>query len=158
MADFDTQDSLEFSVSDLARRAFAVVAALFGLGMMLAGVYCAFRLFDAAYSAVTAPEAFGPVVEQWTAHLGGEEPMFEAQGVRLKPRLVAVCVLGGCSLILILITMALISTGAKIVYWMGTDLDAVKRVLRHVFGPATIQVVKGPEQNPPKPLGPPQRG
>lgn len=158
MRDFESHESADVSISDIARRAFTVLAALFGLGIMLAGIYFAFSLFGAAYQAVTAPERFGPVVDQWTDHLGGEEPMLEAQGVRLKPRLVAVFVLGGCALILLWITLAVISAGARIVYWMGTDLDAVRRVLSHIFGPSTIQVVKGPQQPPPKPLsGPPRQ-
>lgn len=152
MKDFEPHESTDISISDMARKVFAILAALCGLGMMLAGIYFAFYLFGAAYQGVTAPERFGPVVDQWTQHLGGEEPMLEAQGVRLKPRLAAVFVLGGCALILLWITLAVISTGARIVYWMGTDLDAVRRVLHQIFGPSTIQVIKGPQQPEPKPL------
>jgi len=157
MTDFEPREASEFSMADAARQAFTVLAALVGLGTMLAGVYFAFKLFGAAYSAVTTPELFGPIVDQWSQHLGGDQPMFEAEGVRLSPRLGAVFVLGGCGLILLWITVAVISVGARVVYWMGTDLDAVRRVLSQVFGPSTIQVVKGPQEKPPKPLSVPPR-
>jgi hypothetical protein len=157
MKEFERHEASEVSIADMARQAFAVLAALVGLGTKLAGIYFAFKLFGAAYSALTAPELFGPIVDQWAQNLGGDQPMFEAEGVRLSPRLVAVFVLGGCGLILLWITVAVISVGAKVVYWMGTDLDAVRRVLSQVFGPATIQVVKGPQEKPPKPLSVPPR-
>jgi hypothetical protein len=135
---------------------FRVATTAFGLLLIAVGIYFACRLFGVAYSAVTAPEQFGPVVEQWAEFVSGGEPILEADGrVLLSPRLVAVGVMGGCTLLMIWITQAVITTGAKIVYWMGTDVDTVKRVLSQVFGPSVINVVKGPTEKSAAPLGKP---
>jgi hypothetical protein len=135
---------------------FHAVTTLFGLLLIVVGIYFACHLFGIAYSAVMDPEPFGPAMEHWTEYLSGGQPMLEIDDrARINPRLVAVVVLGFCMLVMIWITKAVITTGAKIVYWMGTDLDSVKRVLSHVFGPSVIDVVKGPAEKPVSPLGKP---
>ena len=154
MKQFEPDHSTVEPLAVTVRRWFPAVGALCGLAMILVGIYFAVQLFGAAYSAVTAPEPFGPVVDQWAQYLGGDQPVLEVgDEVQIGPRLLAILVLGGCTLVLLWITLAVIATGARIVYWMGTDLDAVKRVLSHLFGPSVINVVKGPDEEPPSDFG-----
>ncbi len=42
--------------------------------------------------------------------------------------------------------------GVRIVYWMGTDANAIRRVLGHIFGPSVIKVVREPNLKAPKPF------
>ena len=147
MKQFEPDESESRPLAEVLAEWFRIATTVFGLVLIGVGIYFACRIFGAAYSAVTQPEQFGPVVEQWTEFVSGGEPLMEADGrVLLSPRLVAVGVMGACTLLMIWITQAVITTGAKIVYWMGTDADAVKRVLSHVFGPSVINVVKGPTE------------
>lgn len=154
MKPFEPDQAPAEPLAVIVQRWFGPLAALAGLAMMLVGLYFAFQLFAAAYAAVTAPEPFGRVVDQWTEFLSGDGPLLDvADEVHVSPRLLTVAVLAGCTLVLLWLTLAVISTGAKIVYWMASDHDAVKRVLSHVFGPSVIKVVKGPEEPPPERLG-----
>ena len=135
---------------------FRAATTMFGLMLIAVGIYFACRLFGAAYSAVTAPEPFGPVVDQWAEYVSGGQPLLEIDNRSyINPRLIAVGVMGFCTLVMIWITKAVITTGAKIVYWMGTDVDSVKRVLSRVFGPSMINVVKGPTEKPAAPFARP---
>lgn len=135
---------------------FHAVTTLFGMILIAVGIYFACQLFSVAYSGVMDPEPLGPAMEHWTEYLSGGQPMLEIDGrSRINPRIVAVGVLGFCMLVMIWITKAVITTGAKIVYWMGSDLDSVKRVLSHVFGPTVIDVVKGPAEKPAAPFAKP---
>ena len=93
------------------------------------------------------------MVDQWTEFLGGEEPLVDVKDtVEVNPRLGAAFILAFSGLIMLWVTTAVMTVGARIIYWMGTDLDAVKRVFSHVFGPSVIEVFKGPSEKPPKPL------
>lgn len=158
MREFEPHESTEKPLGETVRQAFRILTACFGVLLMLAGLCFAFQLFGVAYAAATSPERFGGVIEQWAGFLGGNEPVLKAgQEFQVSSRLAAALVFGGSLVVLLWLTLAVISTGARIVYWMGTDLDSVKQVLSKVFGPATIQVVKAPEAKPPKPLSVPPR-
>ncbi len=146
----------ERPLTEILGQWFRVATTAFGLLLIVVGVYFACRLFGAAYSAVTAPEQFGPVVDQWAEYLSGGEPLMRINDeVLVNPRPVAVAVLGFFTLVMVWITKAVITIGAKIVYWMGSEVDSVKRVLSHVFGPSVIDVVKGPTEKSAAPLGGP---
>ena len=45
MREFDPNDSSDVPLAVTARQAFRALAAMFGLAMMLAGIYFAFQLF-----------------------------------------------------------------------------------------------------------------
>ena len=156
MKQFEPDESEGLRWAELLIPGFHAVTTLFGLVLIAVGIYFACQLFGVAYSAVMAPEPFGPAMEHWSEYLSGGQPMIEIDDqARINPRLLAVVVLAFCMLVMIWITKAVITTGAKIVYWMGTDLDSVKRVLSHVFGPSVINVVKGPTEKPAPPFGGP---
>lgn len=153
MRQFEPEKSDGLRVTELLVPGFHAVTTLFGLALIVVGIYFACRLFGVAYSAVMDPEPLGPAMEQWTEYVSGGLPMLEIDDrARINPRLIAVGVLGFCMLVMIWITKAVITTGAKIVYWMGNDLDSVKRVLSQVFGPSVIDVGKGPVEKPPSPF------
>ncbi len=144
----------QIPITEILRNWFRAMCALFGLLLILMGLYFATQLFGLAYSVVTEPDQFGPVVDKWAQFFGGDEPILDLDDgkVKVSTRLFAFLALGFAGLIMISLSLSIISTGARIVYWMGTDLDAVKRVLGSVFGPSTIQVIKDPPQKPPKPF------
>ncbi len=161
MRDDDSRDmEPQISLTEILRNWFRVMAALFGMFLILMGLYFAAQLFGVAYSAVTAPDEFGPVVEKWSEFLGGEEPIIDVNNgqLKIKPQLFAFLALGGAGLVMLWLSMSVITTGARIVYWMGTDLDAVKRVLGSVFGPSTVQVIKEPREKRPVPFDHPDPG
>ncbi len=142
------------SASEIMRSWFRVTAALFGMFLIVMGLYFANELFQLAYSAATEPDRFGPVVEKWTDFLGDDVPLVDVNNgqVTVEPRLFAFFALAAAGLVMLFVISSLITTGAKIVYWMGTDLDAVKRVLSSVFGPSVIKVVKEPNEARAKPF------
>jgi hypothetical protein len=161
MRDDDSRDmEPQIALTEILRNWFRVMAALFGMFLILMGLYFAAQLFGVAYSAVTAPDEFGPVVEKWSEFLGGEEPIIDVNNgqVKINPQLFAFLALGGAGLVMLWLSMSVITTGARIVYWMGTDLDAVKRVLGSVFGPSTVQVIKEPREKRPPPFDHPNPG
>ena len=156
MKQFEPDQSDGLPLAEILTQWFRAATTVFGLALIGVGIYFACQLFGTAYRAVTAPEPFGPVVEQWTEYVSGGEPLLEIDDrARINPRLVAVGVLGFCMLVMIWIAKAVITTGAKIVYWMGTDVDAVKRVLSRAFGPSVIDAAKGPTEKPAPPIGRP---
>ena len=153
MKQFEPDESDGHPLAEILTQWFRAATTIFGLMLIAVGIYFACRLFGAAYWAVTAPEPFGPVVDQWAEYVSGGQPLLEIDNRSyINPRLIAVGVMGFCTLVMIWITKAVITTGAKIVYWMGTDVDSVKRVLSHVFGPSVINVVKGPTEEPASPF------
>ena len=154
MKQFEPDESKDgLPLAEILAQWFHAATTVFGLILIAVGIYFACQLFGAAYSAVTAPEEFGPVVEQWSEYVSGGDPLLIIDDrAQINPRLIALIVLGFCTLVMIWITKAVITIGAKIVYWMGSDLDSVKRVLSHVFGPTVIDVVKGPTEKPSTPF------
>ena len=156
MKQFEPEKSEGPKVAELIVPGFNFVTTLFGMILIAVGIYFACHLFSAAYSAITDPTPFGPAVEQWSEYISGGEPLLKIDDrVLINPRLIAIGVLGFCTLVMIWITKAVITTGAKIVYWMGNDIDSVKRVLSHVFDPTVIDVVRGPTEKPAPPFGTP---
>ncbi len=150
MKQFEPEVSDDRPLAEMLSEWCRIATTIFGLLLIAVGIYFACRLFGTAYSAVTAPDTLGPAVEEWAEYLSGGEPLLEVDDrVLINPRLVAVGVLGFCTLVMIWTIKVVITTGAKIVYWMGTDVESVKRVLSHVFGPSVIDVVKGPREEPP---------
>ena len=148
-----TETEPQISITEILRNWFRAMAALFGIFLILMGLYFASQLFGLGYAALTNPERFGPVIDQWTEYFGGPEPIIDPQGeLAISPRVFVFVALGGIVLVMLALTTSVITTGARIVYWMGTDLDAVKRVLSSVFGPSTVQVIKSPPENRAKPF------
>lgn len=147
-------------ITEILRNWFRAMAALFGIFLILMGLYFATQLFGVAYSAVTEPDQFGPVVEKWSEFFGGQEPIIDVNNgqVKISPRLFAFFALGGAGLVMLWLALSVITTGARIIYWMGTDLDAVKRVLASAFGPSTVQIIKEPSEKRPQPFDHPNPG
>ena len=143
----------EMSASEIMRRGFQVFAALMGIVMIMLGVYFVVELFSLGYAAVTEPDRFSTVVDQWSKYIGGEEKdfVFNPQ-FKVSARLVALLGLGIWCLFMIWLCQMVITSGARIVYWMGTDANAIRRVLGHVFGPSVVKVVTEPGLEAPKPF------
>ena len=147
------QAEAEVSVSELLRRGFRVVAAMLGVVMIAMGVYFAAELFALGYAAVSEPERFSTVVDQWSDYIGGGEKAFVINPqVQISPRILAFFGLGGWVMLMIWLCHMIITAGARIVYWMGTDANAIRRVLGHIFGPSVIKVVREPGLTAPKPF------
>lgn len=143
----------ELSASEMLRQGFRVFAALMGLVMIVMGVYFAVELFSLGYAAVTNPERFSTLIDQWSKYIGGEEKdfVFNPQ-FKVSARLFALLGLGVWAIFMIKLCQMVITSGARIVYWMGTDANAIRRVLGHIFGPSVIKVVPEPELKAPKPF------
>jgi hypothetical protein len=143
----------EVSVSEMLRRVFRVVAAMLGVVMIIIGIYFAAELFSLGYAAITEPERFSTVVDRWSEYIGGDEKTFVINpSVQISPRILAFLGLGGWVVLMIWLCQMIITAGARIVYWMGTDANAIRRVLGHIFGPSVIKVVREPNLRAPRPF------
>lgn len=143
----------EISTGEMLRAGFRAVAALLGVVLILTGVYFAVELFSLGYAAVSEPDRFRTVIDRWAEFIGGEQEefVFNPQ-FKVSPRVFAFFALGGWAVFMIWLCQMVITSGARIVYWMGTDANAIRRVLGHIFGPSVIKVVREPELKAPKPF------
>jgi len=111
MKQFEPDESDGHPLAEILTQWFRAATTMFGLVLIAVGIYFACRLFGAAYWAVTAPEPFGPVVDQWAEYVSGGQPLLEIDDRSyINPRLVAVAVMGFCMLVMIWITKAVITT------------------------------------------------
>lgn len=114
-----------------------VIAAGLGVITIVIGLFYLTRIFGLVYDALHSPRDFATVFARWVDAVGGSELDINFSGDKFPAaRLLATVVLGGGMLILTWITMGITFTGAKIVSWTAGDRDAIKRILRHAFGPA----------------------
>jgi hypothetical protein len=106
-----------------------------GIAIVIAGLYCAIKVFFAIFVILNAPEQFQPLYRQWVDVIGGDALSVPIDG---KPfplaNLAAVLVLGLGVMVLAWIALAIMLTGAKIVSWTTSDREAIKRILNHAFG------------------------
>lgn len=143
----------DVSASELLRRGFRVIAALAGVVLIIMGVYFIAQLFSLGYAAATEPERFRNVIDCWAEYIGGDEKVFAINpNFQISPRLLAFFGLGVWAILMIWLCQTVITTGARLVYWMGTDANAIRRVLGHIFGPSVIKVVREPNLKAPKPF------
>lgn len=140
MAQFDMgqyghqEESFAASVEKL-RDALRVIATLIGVIAIVVGLFFAIRLFGALYSGLAKPEKFDSTIDKWEMTLGGEDMDLIIEG-RNYPfaRPLAIALLGGGTFLLVWIVLGIMITGAKIVSVTTSDMEAIKRILRHAFG------------------------
>jgi hypothetical protein len=116
--------------------ALRVAAAALGLAAIFVGLTYAIRIFGAVAGALGDPNGFQTHLETWMAAVGGESTSVELGEVTLRPaRVLALAVLGGGSLVLAWLSIAILVAGAKTLSWTLGDQEAVRRLLIHAFGP-----------------------
>ena len=132
--------------------ALRVAAAALGLAAIFVGLTYAIRIFGIVAGALGNPTWFQTHLETWMAAVGGESTSVELGDVTLRPaRVLALAVLGGGSLVLAWLSIAILVAGAKTLSWTLGDQEAVRRLLIHTFGP-------GRKPNMPTPASRDQRG
>lgn len=112
-----------------------VAASVIGLVVMVFGLTFGIRLFEAVIEGIRKPETIEAIFRKWVAVVGGEtlDLHFESVKISLAP-VMAGAAIGGAALLLCLLVIVFLSTGAKIVAWNSGEREAIKRILEHALG------------------------
>ena len=111
------------------------VGGLFGLLIIMVGLFCAIRVFGMIAEALRSPDEFGVQFEKWVEAVGGSQmDLVLGENTLHLARFVALGVVGVGTLILSGISFALIRTGAQVITTSVGDKDAVKQILAHALG------------------------
>jgi len=109
--------------------------AIIGLVAIVIGFVYAVKIFGAVYSTLDSPEGFGKILDKWAEAVSGKARVKEVVGENvLTPKIIAIVVLGGGTLILVQIAMGFMVAGVKVLSYSLSDREAVKKILRHAFG------------------------
>jgi hypothetical protein len=128
------EESFAASVEKL-RDALRVIATLIGVIAIVVGFFFAMRLFGSLYSGLTEPEKVNSTIDRWEWTLGGRELDLVIEGKHYPlARPLAIALVGGGTIVLVWIVLGIMVTGAKIVSVTASDMEAIKRILRHAFG------------------------
>jgi hypothetical protein len=123
---------------------FKLVGVLLGMVCIVIGLVFAVKIFMLVYGVLETPENMLSLLERWAEALGGEELKFNFEGsVVPLANVVAAGILGSSALILALISLGLITAGAKLVSWILFDRETIKRILVQTFGKSREENKKG---------------
>lgn len=124
--------SMTKPLSELVRIAGSFV----GIIIVIVGLVCMVMIIGAFRDALSNPQGLEGAVTQWfnlidgnnlTLDFGGEEEIHAG-------RLLAMLMMGICALVLARLSIALMTSGAKVIMITSGDKEAVKRVLKEAFG------------------------
>lgn len=133
----DVRDEWHETPAQRMVRVLRMMASIFGIAVMAVGLFYATRLFTVIYETLQDPVGQAPLFDHWAQLIAGEEGFdITVQGQTLHlARLLGIVVVGGGLLVLTWIAMGMMLVGARIVSTCLGDLDAVRRILNHAFGP-----------------------
>ena len=126
--------------------------AVIGLITMGVGLTYTLKLLALILDALKHPEKVERLLTMWQDALGGEQLDLIVQDVSVHTGpLLAIAVLGGLTLLLPKISIALITAGAKVLAETLGDREAVKKLLTQAFGnahrPTPPKDAPEPQQN-----------
>jgi hypothetical protein len=117
-----------------------------GLITMATGLVYAVKIFTLILGALKSPEGVQVLIAQWAVALGGDQLNIALTDSTLPgAKLLAVSSLGMLVAILSWISVALITTGGKILSWTLGDKEAIRKILAYAFGPARKPAMRRPE-------------
>ena len=124
-----------------------LLGVLLGLTIIVIGLYYACGIFGVIRDTLRAPEGFGGTVEAWVDVLKIDEesdagPAAQIRAYRMG-RVVAVGTIALGLFLLVQIATVLMVTGAKLVSLASGDAEAVRAILKSVFGPGAIARIRG---------------
>lgn len=115
----------------------SLAASLVGILIILYGFKLCIDVFTLIYSAFTEPKHIADMLNQWaqTDALRSLKFTLGKQTFSLA-HFSAIAIGGGCAILLAWLAIAIMQTGAKIIYWTSDEQDAIKTILRNAFGPS----------------------
>ncbi len=113
-----------------------LIASIAGIVIILYGFKLCLDIFTLIYSVFTEPKQIADIFNQWaqTSALTSLKFTLGKQTYSLA-HITAIIIGGGCALLLAWLAIAIMQTGAKIVYWTSDDQEAIKTILKNAFGP-----------------------
>jgi hypothetical protein len=120
---------------DAFLRLIRAFVAVLGVTAILIGMLYAARTLHLVYSALSSPETLRSVLDRWASAVGGKELDFVIAGTTYHAAdVVAIVVLGAGAVVLAWISMGLILTGTKVVFWALGNRQGIKKVPTRPFG------------------------
>jgi hypothetical protein len=111
--------------------------AILGFIAIVIGLVYATRLFDLVFDTLKSPEIFQENLDKWVMAVGGGKLDVALEGTTFQgSRIIALMTLGGGTFLLTLLSLGIIVTGAKVLYWTLSDREAIRQLLAYAFGPA----------------------
>ena len=111
-----------------------MMGVLLGMICIVIGLVFSMKLFFMIYGALENPEGIAIYVQQWGEILGGKDLTLTLNGDEIPfAKVTAVSMMGSATMILVVIALGLISSGAKLVSWILFDRETVKRVLKQAL-------------------------
>lgn len=119
----------EGPISQGFREHLRMLAAIIGMAAIVFGFVFAGKLFFAVKDALLDPAGLYSVVAEWEQVIDGEEMTAPvADGEMPLGRIVAVVIVGAGTIVLVWIALGFVTTGARVVSWVVSDLDATKKL------------------------------
>lgn len=121
------QDSV---ISQGFREHLRMLAGVIGMAAIVCGFLFAGKLFFAVKDTLQDPAGLHPVVTEWEEVIGGGEEVTAPvpNGEIPIGRIVAVAIVGVGTVVLVWIALGFVTTGARIVSWVVSDFDAMKKL------------------------------
>jgi hypothetical protein len=121
---------------DAVLRLIRAFVAVLGVIAIIIGILYAARTLHLIYRALSSPESLRSILDRWASAVGGKELDFVIAGTTYHAAdVVAIVVLGAGAVVLAWISMGLILTGTKVVFWALGNRRAIKEVPAQPFGP-----------------------
>ncbi len=112
------------------------IGALLAITTIIIGIFCVVKIFMMILSALQNPAEAQPFITAWANALGGEHLSLNIQGTTSDfSYMTAISVLGIGTILLCRLSIAIITTGAKILAWTLGEKEAIKKILMYTFGP-----------------------
>lgn len=134
----DTDDGIKFPSASQWVRGFGAVI---GLTMMILGVLYSVRIFGWIVEGLRHPEKLSDVVKRWGEVIDGGDAfsfMIDGAEVRLS-ELLGLLILGFGMLVLVKIAFLFLTEGSNVISNMLGDKEAIKKILKHTFGPGQVK-------------------
>lgn len=113
-----------------------IAGGIIGLVAIVAGVACALLVFQLIYIAVKTPDLLEPGLARWARAIGGDELSVTIGDKTVAfARPVAIMIMGASGVAMAWLAMGIALVGAKVVSWTISDVETMKKLLKHAFGP-----------------------
>jgi hypothetical protein len=130
------------SLSDVANflsTAARVTATVIGIVLIIIGLTYTIRVIDGIYTIINEPQKAEVMVETWSGIIGEISATITAEGNvvttnLVNNRMLAIGILAGAAALLAMLSLGLISAGARVISITSSDKEAVKKILKHAFG------------------------
>jgi hypothetical protein len=108
--------------------------AILGIISTATGLFCAVKIFMLILQILQTPEEAQPFMAMWATALGGEKLIMNFQGMTYDfSPMTAITVVGLGAILLSRLSLALITTGTKVLMWTLGEREVQKKKPRRAF-------------------------